>query len=181
MAESKSRKVRCDKFPLTLHRTGRFCKKIKGKLYYFGTDKQKALQRYLEQAAYLHAGKARAPRPSRDRSSIKILRSQYLDHQESRTEIGEMESRHVSDQISLLRGIMRFVGPNRPVSDIFTVELQNYRKRHIFLPDCNSGVDPTEPLLEVYQRSEWHYNQAGKLICVPKPTLFSIETRKTRR
>ena len=58
MAKTKSkRKTRSDKFPLTLHKTGRFCKKIKGKLYYFGTDKQKALQRYLEQAAYLHAGK----------------------------------------------------------------------------------------------------------------------------
>jgi hypothetical protein len=52
MAKSKSkRKTRSDKFPLTLHKTGQFCKKIKGKRYYFGTDRQKALQRYLEQAA----------------------------------------------------------------------------------------------------------------------------------
>jgi len=63
MAKSKSkRKTRSDKFPLTLHKMGQFCKKIKGKLYYFGTDKQKALQQYLEQATYLHAGKAPTPR-----------------------------------------------------------------------------------------------------------------------
>lgn len=44
------RKTRSDKFPLTLHLTGQYCKKIKGKLYYFGSDKKLALQRYLEQA-----------------------------------------------------------------------------------------------------------------------------------
>jgi hypothetical protein len=50
------RKTRSDKFPLTLHPTGQYCKKIKGKLYYFGTNKKEALQRYLERAVYLHAG-----------------------------------------------------------------------------------------------------------------------------
>ncbi len=54
MAKTNSkRKTRFDKFPLTLHKTGQFCKKIKGKLYYFGTDKKTALERYLERAAYL--------------------------------------------------------------------------------------------------------------------------------
>ena len=49
MAKTDSkRKTRSDKFPLTLHKTGQFCKKIRGTLYYFGTNKQKALQRYLE-------------------------------------------------------------------------------------------------------------------------------------
>ena len=41
------RKAHSDKFPLTLHPTGQYCKKIKGKLHYFGTDKQKALQRTI--------------------------------------------------------------------------------------------------------------------------------------
>jgi hypothetical protein len=49
MTKSNSkRKTRSDKFPLTLHKTGQFCKKIKGKLYYFGTDKKAALERYLD-------------------------------------------------------------------------------------------------------------------------------------
>jgi len=132
MAKSNSkRKTRSDKFPLTLHKTGQFCKKIKGKLYYFGTNKQEAFQRYLEQATYLHAGKAPTPKPSQDRLSIKILCNLYLDHQESRAEIGEIQPRHVSDQILLLKDFVRFVGPNRPVSDVSTIELQNYRKRLI--------------------------------------------------
>ncbi len=60
-SDKKSRKTRYDKFPLTLHPTGQFCKKIKGKLYYFGNDKKLALQRYLEQASYQHSGKVLPP------------------------------------------------------------------------------------------------------------------------
>ena len=63
MAKSNSkRKTRSYKFPLTLHPTGQFCKKIKGRLRYFGTDKKDALNHYLEQAAYLHSGKRTKPK-----------------------------------------------------------------------------------------------------------------------
>ena len=51
---SKIRKTRSDKFPLTLHPTGQYCKKIKGKIHYFGSNKQKAFQKYLDQATWLH-------------------------------------------------------------------------------------------------------------------------------
>ncbi|MFC1677115.1 hypothetical protein ACFL3G_08650 [Planctomycetota bacterium] len=53
MAKPNSkRKTRSDKYPLTLYPTGQSCKKIKGKLYYFGTDRKAAVERYLEQAAF---------------------------------------------------------------------------------------------------------------------------------
>lgn len=44
--KSSKRKTRSDKFPLTLHPTGQYCKKIRGKIYYFGSDKKQALQSY---------------------------------------------------------------------------------------------------------------------------------------
>ena len=100
MAKTKpnsKRKTRSDKFPLTLHPTGQYCKKIKGKLYYFGADKQQALQRYLEQATYLHSGKMTKP-TSVNNMSLKILCNLYLDHQESRSAIGEIKPRQVYDQ-----------------------------------------------------------------------------------
>jgi len=55
------RKTRSDKFQLTLHTTGQYCKRIKRKLYYFGINKRKALEHYLEQAAFLHTGKGIKP------------------------------------------------------------------------------------------------------------------------
>jgi hypothetical protein len=95
MEKSKSkRKKRSDKFAITLHKTARFCKKIKGKLYYFRTDKRRALAGYLGQAVYLRAGRPPKPDARRYHLSIKVLCYLYLDHQQSRTEIGEINSRH---------------------------------------------------------------------------------------
>jgi len=45
-------------FPLTLHQaTGQWCKKIKGKIYYFGKDPDAALKKYLDERDDLQAGK----------------------------------------------------------------------------------------------------------------------------
>ncbi len=63
MSKSK-RKTRSDKFPLTLHPTGQYCKKIKGKLYCFGSDKNHALEKYLSQASYLHGNKGQTQKKS---------------------------------------------------------------------------------------------------------------------
>jgi len=132
MAKSNSkRKTRSDKFPLTRHKTGQYCKKIKGKIYYFGTNKKEALSRYLEQAAYLHGGKMSNSKSNERTLSIKTLCNLYLDHQESRSIIGEIKYRRLYDQTSLLKDFVKFIGPNRVVSDISTVDLQNYRKKLI--------------------------------------------------
>ena len=59
MAKTNSkRKTRSDKFPLSLHATGQYCKKVKGKFYYFGKDRRIALERYragrkVSSASYL--------------------------------------------------------------------------------------------------------------------------------
>ena len=125
------RKTRSDKFPLTIHPTGQYCKKIRGKLYYFGSDKKLALERYLEEAAYLHLGQGTKPKSEGDSLSLKMLCNLYLDHQESRTAVGEVKPRHVSDQTFILRSFVKFVGSNRPVSAVATIDLQNYRGKLI--------------------------------------------------
>jgi integrase len=132
MASTASKhKTRSDKFPLTLHRTGQFCKKIRGRIYYFGTDKREALQRYLEQAAFLHAGKAVRPTLSGDKMSAKTLCNSYLQHQDTRVSAGEIKARQLYDQTSLLRSFIKFIGPHREVSNIATIDLQNYRAKLI--------------------------------------------------
>jgi len=60
------RKTRSDKFPLTLHPTGQYCKKIKGKIRYFEIDKKKALEKYLAQATYLHRVQSLVQKTSND-------------------------------------------------------------------------------------------------------------------
>ena len=125
------RKTRSDKFPLTLHPTGQFCKKIKSKLYYFGSDRKIALQRYLEQSSYLHSGKATQTISAISNLSLKTLCNLYLDHQESRVTIGEIKWRQVNDQTILLRDFVKYMGSNRCISDISAVDLQNYRTKLI--------------------------------------------------
>ena len=128
---SQKRKTRSDKFPLTLHPTGQYCKKIKGKLYYFGTDKKKALQHYLEQAVYLHTGKGVKPKFANGGLSLKTLCNLYLDHQESQATIGQIKLRHVYDITGLLRDFVKFIGPNRSISEISTIDVQNYCRKLI--------------------------------------------------
>lgn len=132
MARTNSKnRTRSDKFPLTLHRTGQYCKKIRGSFYYFGKEKDQALQRYLEQASYLHTGKGKKPEVVEDSILLKMLCNLYLEHQETRAAIAEVKLRHVCDQTLILRGLVKFVGPNRLASDLSTIDLQSYRQKLI--------------------------------------------------
>lgn len=130
MAESAHKpNNRSARFPLTLHPTGQYCKKIRGKLFCFGTDKSEALQQYRQQAAFLHTGATVKPSIRGPKVSIKTLCSLYLQHQDTRAAAGEIRPRQLYDQTSLLRGFVKHVGPNRAVSDIATIDLQNYRAK----------------------------------------------------
>lgn len=124
------RKKRSDKFPLTLHPTGQYCKKIRGKLYYFGSDKQRAFQRYVEQAANLHTGKPLTSKSSDDSTCLKDVCNLYLEHQHARVEAGEIKLRQVYDQTTLLRDFVCHIGTSARLSEISTIDLQNYR-RHL--------------------------------------------------
>jgi integrase len=121
--------TRSDKFPLTLHPTGQYCKKIKGRIHYFGTDKKKALQRYLEQAAYLHGGQNTTIAESNGATSIKELCDLYLQYQHGKVLAGELTPRHYSDQTRSLDQLACFLGEGRKISNISTMELQNYKRR----------------------------------------------------
>src|SRR5260370_41567798 len=65
-------------YPLTPHPSGRWCKKVRGQLVYFGRldDPDGALEKYLTQKDDLHAG--RKPRPDADALTIKELVNAFL-------------------------------------------------------------------------------------------------------
>jgi integrase len=123
------RKTRSDKFPLTLHPTGQYCKKIKGKIYYFGSDKKQALERYLDQATYLHGGRNLIQKGLNGNMALKELCDVYLQYQHSKVLANNLTARHHNDQINSLNKLMAFLGPGRRIKNISTLDLQNYKRR----------------------------------------------------
>jgi integrase len=87
-------------FPLTLHSTGQWCKKIGGKRYYFGTDWKAALKKYEE---LLHFGTATEP-------VIADLVESFMDVKESMRDSGEikpdtlLEYKRTCDRLTAILG-----------------------------------------------------------------------------
>jgi integrase len=77
-------------FPLFPHATGRWAKKIKGRLVYFGPwdDPQGALNKYLEQRDDLHAG--RRVRPDPGAVTVNFICSDFLNHKQALLDAGEL-------------------------------------------------------------------------------------------
>ena len=95
--KSSRRKTRSDKFPLTLHPTGQYCKKIKGRIHYFGVNKKQALDRYLEQATYLHGGQNSVYKSYNGSMTLKQLSDLYLEYQHSKLLTGDLSAGHHND------------------------------------------------------------------------------------
>src|SRR5262245_14706528 len=77
-------------FPLTAHPARQWCKKIRGKIHYFGPwdDPDGALKKYLEQKDALHAG--RKPREDSDGVTIKELANRFLNAKAASRDAGEL-------------------------------------------------------------------------------------------
>src|SRR5260370_29237086 len=77
-------------FPLTPHPAGYWCKKIRGKIYYFGpwADPDGALAKHLEEKDALHAGKK--PRPAPEGVTVKDVVNAFLNAKKSLLDAGEL-------------------------------------------------------------------------------------------
>ena len=88
-----------EKFPLWLHPSGQWCKKHRGRNYYFGTDKAEALKRYASQWDDIQAG--RAPRPRADAVTVADLANHFLSAKRDRLRSGELSARMWSDYFTV--------------------------------------------------------------------------------
>ncbi len=107
-------------YPLTAHPAGYWCKKIRGKLYYFGPwdDPDGALKKYQEQSEDLHSG--RKPRPDPEALTVKDLANAFLNHKKDKQDAGELSPRtwlkykEVTDLLVKQFGKQRIVADLRP-------------------------------------------------------------------
>ena len=86
-------------FPLTAHNNGQWCKKIRGKIHFFGIweDPQTALEKYLAVAADLHAGRQPRSNLSADGLAVKDICNHFLTYQLQKVEAGEISARWFED------------------------------------------------------------------------------------
>ncbi|MBA3312165.1 MAG: tyrosine-type recombinase/integrase [Planctomycetota bacterium] len=116
-------------FPLTPHPTGRWCKKIRGKIHYFGNgdDPDGALTKYRREIDDIQAG--RKPKDATDAITVRRLINDFLDAKESKLAAGElsprtfMEYRHVGDNLA------DNLGRHRAVADLGPADFQALRAK----------------------------------------------------
>jgi len=119
-------------FPLTPHNNGQWCKKVRGKVYFFGVweDPDAALQNYLRQAPDLHAGRQpRSSTLSEDRPTVKQVCNHYLTYQLRRSQAGEIGHRWFEDCRTVLESLASFVGPGRLALDLSPDDFLRYRQK----------------------------------------------------
>jgi integrase len=119
---SKPSPTRPDKphpdFPLFPHATGRWAKKILGKMYYFGpwSDPDGALQKYLEQKDALHGG--RKHREASGGTTVKDLCNRFLTAKLALVQSGELTNRSWQDYKAACDLIVSHFGKGRLVADL---------------------------------------------------------------
>ena len=118
-------------FPLTAHNNGQWCKKIRGKIHFFGIweDPQTALEKYLAVAADLHAGRQPRSNLSPDSLAVKDICNHFLTYQLQKVEAGEISARWFEDCRRVLNSFARFLEPQRLVADLTPNDFLKYRQQ----------------------------------------------------
>jgi integrase len=102
-------------YPLTAHPAGYWCKKIRGKLHYFGpwSDPDGALAKYLEQKDHLHAGKT--PRPDPAALTVKGVANAFLNAKQRAVEADVLSPRTWIDYRSIMDMLVAGLGKHKLV------------------------------------------------------------------
>ncbi len=159
-------------FPLTAHPSGRWCKKIRGKLHYFGRwgtrqngelttvdnlaeATEAGLNEYLEVKDDLHAG--RTPRPKSDGTTIAEICNSFLAAKEDLLNSGELAGETFRDYFSTCKRIASFFGRKRSVDDLTADDFTKFRaslSRKFGVQQLSKSVRVTRMLFKFAYDSE---------------------------
>jgi integrase len=116
-------------YPLTAHPAGVWCKKIRGKLHYFGAwdDPDGALANYLEQKDALHAG--RKPKETTDGVTVKELANAFLNAKQDKVNSNELSPRTWTDYKEACDLVVSSFSKSRLVEDLDPQDFAALRKK----------------------------------------------------
>ncbi len=116
-------------FPLFPHATGRWAKKIRGKLHYFGKwdDPQAALERFNREWPYLSEGRTPPPSDTRAGVTVRELVNAFLTSKESKLDGGELTERTFLDYYRACQSLVDQLGKDRRVDDLSPKDFERFR------------------------------------------------------
>lgn len=129
LRETNDRLRKKPKCPLWLHSgTGQWAKKIRGHHFYFGTDKDSAIQEYLRVREYLKAGKLPPPRDN-ELVTLKTLGDTFLTHKKHQVQIGELTQASYDDYEDTCQRLADNLGKHTAVQSLGPDDLVKYRHK----------------------------------------------------
>src|SRR5262245_35512112 len=146
-------------FPLTPHPAGYWCKKIRGKIHYFGPigDPDAALAKYLEQKDALHAG--RTPRPDPEALTVKGVANTFLNAKREAVDAGELSPRTWADYRAIMNMLVKGLGKLKAVA---TLEPQDFAALKTRLAKKN-GPPRMSTIVQVIRCAFKHAYDSGAL------------------
>lgn len=123
---SKKPKKPYPDFPLTAHRNGQWCKKIKGRIYYFGTNADAALAKYLDTRDAIQAGRP----PENDNPQGCRLReavNSFLTAKQHRVDSGELSPLTFANYHKSCSRLLGFFDKDRALDSLRPADFELYR------------------------------------------------------
>ncbi len=114
-------------FPLFLHATGQWAKKIKGKMHYFGKDAAAAEERYQSERKALHAGLPPGPTPGA--VTVMALANRFLTSKRLLVDSGELSPRTWRDYHGCCELLLKHLGKRTQVSDLTSEHFERLRSK----------------------------------------------------
>lgn len=166
-------------FPLTPHPRGQWCKRIRGRLHYFGPvdDWQAALDRYRTVKDDLHAG--RAPQP-KEGLTVSQLVSLFIHDRKQAVQRGRIRQRTLEDYEAVVKRMLGSLRPERLVSDLRPLDFANLVAKLSATRGTVSLHGDITRMRTLFSFGDENYHVKPNYgTCFQKPT--KLELRRARR
>ncbi len=174
--KSKKPKKPHPDFPLTPHASGVFCKKIRGRQYYFTADPDEALSQYNKIKDDLLEG--RDPRKEKPGESLGWLCNAFMDSRKAKLEGDEITQRTLDDYHATCKRMLEHFGKNRRLESLGPLDFGRLKAKY------TNGWGPVTVKNEI-GRANVVLRYAYDIKAVPSPIHtgpdFKRPTKKTLR